>query len=317
MSAPKKYTRREWNGLVLTGLAGLIIPASSLSCKTAASAANSGMQPPADLGVIIGIQTYSLRDRSLDDAIMAMAKLGIKSCELWEGHIEPRDLQWEKNSTASETKRKREELKKWRDNLNMENIYAIREKFKEAGIAIQAYNGGIKDNISENDLELVFKIAQALGTDTLTTSATVSVMPRVDVYAKKYKVKVGMHNHAHVNKPNEFATPDSFNQGMKGLSDYIQINLDIGHFTAANFDAVEYIRQNHEKIVCIHLKDRKKDQGPNLPFGEGDTPIAAALRLIRDNKWPIPANIEYEYKGADTETELKNCIDYCKKVLRA
>lgn len=290
-------TRREWSKLLLTGFAGLAIPRSfALS-----------IQGP----VVIGLQTYSLRDRSLDEAIKAMVQLNIKSCELWEGHVEPFELQWKRNRTPSETARNKELLTAWRKELKMADITAIREKLDNAGIKIQAYSATIKDNISEHDLELAFKIAQALGTDTLTTSATVSVMKRVDVYAQQYKIKVGMHNHAHVDKPNEFATPDSFVRGAQGLSEYIKINLDIGHFTAANFDAVAFIREHHQNIVCLHLKDRKKDQGANLPFGSGDTPIADVLRLVRDNNWPIPANIEYEYNGADTMIELKKCITYC------
>ena len=291
--------RREWSKLMLTGLAGFAMPVMGF---------------PRSM-VVIGLQTYSLRDRSLDEAIKAMIQLNIKSCELWEGHVEPLELQWKRNSTPEETSRKKELLTEWRNGLQMSYIESIREKFRKAGIKVQAYSATIKDNISEHDLELAFKIAQALGTDTLTTSGTVSVMKRVDVYARQYKINVGMHNHAHVDKPNEFATPDSFERAAKGLSEYIKINLDIGHFTAANFDAVAFIREHHQRIVCLHLKDRKKDQGANLPFGSGDTPIADVLRLLKDNNWPIPANIEYEYNGGDTVKELEKCIAYCQQVI--
>ena len=71
----------------------------------------------------------------------------------------------------------------------------------------------------------------------------------------------------------------------------------------------------HEKIFSVHIKDRKKQQGLNMPLGEGDTPITKTLQLIRDNKWPIPANIEYEYKGGDTVEEVRKCLAYCKKGL--
>lgn len=313
----KKMSRRDWSVLSLTGLAGFMLPSVLQSCKTpAAVASGSKKRNSTNSGVIIGAQTYSFRDRDLEGAIKAMNTLGITSCELWTGHVEPREFMWKAGKpTPEELKTKAEGLKKWRATVTMDDIKAIRKKINEAGINIQAYNGAFNANYTDEEFDLVFKTAQALGTDTITTSATVSLAKRIDQFAQKYKIKVGMHNHSHVEDPNQVSSPDSFMQIMAGNSDFMRINLDIGHFTAANFDAVDYLKKNHEKIVCVHIKDRKKNQGDNFPLGEGDTPITEVLHLIRDNKWPIPANIEYEYKGGDTVVEVKKCLDYCKKAL--
>ena len=51
------------------------------------------------------------------------------------------------------------------------------------------------------------------------------------------------------------------------------------------------------------------------PLGQGDTPIKEVLLTLKEHRWPIPANIEYEYKGADTVAEVKKCYEYCKAAL--
>ncbi len=291
---------------MLAGLAGLLLPRKTEAIN----------RLPA-YSFVLGVQTYSLRDQSREEAIKTMKELNVRSAEVWQGHVEPREHQWNRFSTEDEVKAKIEALVKWRQQVKMKTFDAIAKEFKEAGIKIQAYAANMNDQTSDHDMELAFKIAKALGTDTLTTSATITAMKRIDRFAQKYKIKVGMHNHSNVHRPNDFSSPESFSKAMEGCSSYTQINLDIGHFVAANFDPIDFMKHNHEKIVCIHVKDRKKNQGDAVPFGEGDTPIGEVLRLIKDNRWNIPANIEYEYKGADTKTELARCLNYCKEMIQS
>ncbi|MGN6494288.1 MAG: sugar phosphate isomerase/epimerase family protein [Agriterribacter sp.] len=301
-----KFNRREWSKLMLAGLAGTVLPA-------ALSANSLSYASP----FVLGVQSYSLRDKTREEALQILKELGIKSCEVWAGHIEPREFQGMRGLTAEQAKARQESLVEWRKHVDMKEIAAINKQFKSAGVKVQAYSCNMNDNTSDHDMELAFKIARALGTDTLTTSATITSMKRIDGFAQKYKIKVGMHNHSNVDRPNDFSTPDTFKRAMEGCSSYTRINLDIGHFVAANFDPVDFIQKNHDKIVCLHVKDRKKNQGVNVPFGEGDTPIKQVLELVHDNKWPIPANIEYEYNGADTKTELGKCIQYCRNIIDA
>ena len=95
------------------------------------------------------------------------------------------------------------------------------------------------------------------------------------------------------------------------LSKYFKVNLDIGHFTAANYDPVAYLREHHADITNLHIKDRKKNQGDNTPWGTGDTPDQRGAALVKREKWPIRAYIEYEYRGtAGAVEEVKKCLDY-------
>jgi len=268
---------------------------------TAAEAAQSSRVQ----GVKIGVQSYSFRDRPLDDAILGMQEVGLTFCELWQGHVEP---------TGIHNRMRRDELRMWRKTVSIDHFREVRTKFRKAGIELVAYNYSFREDFDDDEIERGFEFAKALGVKCITASSNVSTAKRIDKYAKRARIRVGMHNHSRI-LDNEFATPESFAKAREGNSPYIAINLDIGHFTAAGLDPVEFIERNHEAIVALHLKDRKKDQGENVPFGEGDTKIREVLHLLRDRKYPIPANIEYEYKGVETVSEVKKCYEYCRTSL--
>jgi sugar phosphate isomerase/epimerase len=280
-------SRRDFHRLALAAL-----PASLAIAKP-----NSKIH-----GVQLGAQSYSFRDRSLDEAIKGMVEVGLSECELWQGHVEPK---------ASGG---RAVLREWRISASMDLFKEVRKKFNDAGILLYAYNYSFRDDFTDAEIERGFEMAHALGVTRLTASSTVTCAKRVDPFAAKAKVFVGMHGHDNM-KPGEFNLPASFEEAMNGSSKYIGINLDIGHFTAAGGDAVDYLKKMHERIVTLHIKDRKKDHGANLPLGQGDTPIKEVLLTLKEHRWPIPANIEYEYKGADTLEEVKKCYEYCKAAL--
>jgi sugar phosphate isomerase/epimerase len=250
--------------------------------------------------VTVGVQSYSFRDRSLDDAISAMQLLGLRSCELWSVHVEPRGLA-------------REELRRWRETTPLDPFHVVREKLARASIGLSAYNISFRDDFSDAEIERGFEMASALGAPLITSSSNVQTVPRVAPVAERRRMLVGMHNHSRIDA-NEFATADSLVAALDA-GPFIAVNLDIGHFTAANQDAVAFLQQHHDRIVTLHLKDRKRDQGANVPFGQGDTPITEVLRLLQANGWAIPANIEYEYKGANALDEVARCLEYCGRAL--
>ena len=250
-------------------------------------------------GVKIGAASYSFRDRPLDEAIKGMVDAGLGYCTLWQGHVEPR-------------RASREELRKWRTSVPIAEFKNIREKFRKAGIQISAYYYSFRDDFSDEEIARGFEMAKALGVKCLAASANVTTAQRINPYAAKANIVVGMHNHAQL-KDNEFARPEDFDAAMRGMS-HIRINLDIGHFTTLGYDPVDFIRKHHDQIVLLDVKDKNR-AGEALPFGAGDTPVKEVLRLLKSNRYNFPAMIEYEYKGSDTVSEVKRCYEFCRDAL--
>lgn len=244
-------------------------------------------------GVRIGVETYSYRDigdaDALDRIIESMVQLGLGECEMFSGTLAHLDLG------------------------NMNQIGEVADKFRDAGIEIYAYAANFGE--SEKDASLQFLIARTLGASIVTHSGTLSRAREIVPLANSRKAIVAMHGHDRIDDPNEFATPESFAAAL-AMSEYYRVNLDIGHFTASGFDPVAYIRQNHDRITNLHLKDRKRNRGPNMPWGEGDTPIKEVLQLLKQEKYPIRAYIEYEHQGtASPHEEVKRCLDFVRAAL--
>jgi|SRR5438105_831165 len=305
------YTRREFGTMALAGLA---VP-RFLDAATSALVN----------GVRLGVQTYSFRDMPrtpgsdmVDPLIKAMLECELVECELWAPQLEPQfdsGARGRRGQPPPEAVKAREDLRKWRLETPLDHFREIGTRFKKNGITIYAYNYSPNASYTDAEIDRGFEMTKALGAEVITASTTLDVAKRIAPLAEKHKTIVAMHGHSNVTDPNEFATPDSFAAAMK-MSKYFKVNLDIGHFTSADFDPVSYIREHHADITNLHLKDRKKHQGDNTPWGQGETPIREVLQLLKREKWPIRAYIEYEYKGQGTPVEeVKKCLAYAKQAL--
>jgi sugar phosphate isomerase/epimerase len=277
------YTRRELGKIALAALAPI----------------NSKFG-----GVQIGSVVYSFRGLpDLDAKIKAMVKIGIGEVEL--------------SSTDAETDlgAPTQGLRMWRLSASMDKFKGIRKKFDAAGIRVRILCFNMNESITDEEIDYAFQMAKALGVKAMSSSTQVSVSKRIAPFANKHRMMIGFHGHDS-EKPNEFATPESFATAMS-YSKYHGVNLDIGHFTAANFDPVDYIKEHYARITDLHLKDRKKNHGPNMPWGQGDTRIKDVLLLLKKEKYPLPAYIEYEYgqPGMDIVAEVEKCFQYCKDTL--
>ena len=238
-------------------------------------------------------------------------------CELFAPQVEPQLLlgRGARGPASPEALQARHDLRRWRLDTPLDHFRAVRKKFDAAGIAVYAYNYSPNPSFTDAEIDRGFEMARALGAEIITASTTLDVAKRIVPFAEKHKMVMAMHGHSRADDPNEFAAPQSFQAAMS-MSKYFKVNLDIGHFTAANFDALAYIREHHADITNLHLKDRKTNQGDNTPWGQGDTPIREVLQLLKRERWPIRAYIEYEYRGAESSVEeVKKCYAFARQAL--
>ena len=294
------YSRRDFGKIVLAGLP------LSLVLQKPDSKIN---------GVQIGAITYSFRTiPNAEDIIKAYVTIGLSEVELMSNHAEQLagappappfgggrgrgQMTPEQQAEAQKAAQARaDEMRKWRSSISMDKFKDVRKRFDDAGIDLRllTYNMNV-NTTKDEDIDYGFQLAKALGVRGITTSTQVSMAKRIAPFADKYQIMVGFHGHDQVDRPDEVSTEETF-KAVMAASKYHGANLDIGHYTAANGNPMDFIEKYHDRITNLHLKDRKKDHGANGPWGQGDTPIKPVLQLLKKTKYDIPANIEFEYRG--------------------
>ncbi len=292
-------------------------------------------------GVQVGAITYSFNRIAANpaDIIKAYDEIGLGECELMSNHCEalagapampmfgrgPGGGQARGGGRPQPTPEQQEErraaiakLADWRKSTGPDTWKKVAKMWSDAGVDVQLLCYNMQDSMKDEDIEYGFAMAKGLGAKAITTSTTLTMAKRIAPIADSHKMLVGYHGHDQTNDPNQTATLESYDTLM-AYGKYNGINLDIGHFTASNYDAVAFIQKHHAKITNLHVKDRKKDHGPNVAvWGTGDTPIKEVLQLLKREKYPIPANLELEYPippDSNIIAEAKKCLAYVKSCL--
>jgi sugar phosphate isomerase/epimerase len=209
-------------------------------------------------------------------------------------------------------------LESWRLAANIDRFKEFRKKYEDAGVKIEIVKFDGIENFKEQTVAYAFAMARALGAKAISCEIPVSRTQWLGGLAAEHKMMVAYHGHAAVNNPEAFASPASWERAMS-FSKYNGVNLDIGHFIAGNNTSpIPFIKKYADRISHIHLKDRKMNNGPNTVWGQGETPIKEVLQLLKKEKYPFQATIEFEYQvpaGSTVLKEISQCVAYCRDAL--
>ena len=318
------FTRRDF-GI----LAAATLPAARLMAKP-----NSKFN-----GVQIGAITYSFRalPGSAKEVLRYCIDCGISAIELMSNVAEgyagspaatvrgPVGGQGQATAEQREARRKAaEEISKWRLSVSMSKYKAFRKLYEDAGVKIYAFKLPPTLAMPDAEYEYIWNVAETLGADHITMELPTddNLLQRVADYAAKRKLNIAFHTHGQ-------GGASGFDKALSA-SKYTALNLDVGHYYGVNGQSpVPVMEKYHDRIASLHLKDRKGPSsasdskgpgggGPNMPWGQGETPLKEILQFMKRRKSPFPASIEYEYNtppGSDVLTEVKKCVAYCKAAL--
>jgi len=289
---------------------------------------NSASKPNSNFnGAQIGAITYSYRGMpsTAEDLLKYLVQCGLSSVELMGepaeqfAGIPAGGRRRGRRGQMTEEQRKemqqaQEKQIQWRLSVSMNKYRALRKMYNDVGVNIYIVKfGNIGDrNMPDEEIDYYFNVAKALGAKGITRELSEEAAKRLGPIADKHKIMIGFHNHTQL-KPTTYDGP------ILSYGKYLGINFDIGHYVAGtNESPIPLICKYHDRILSLHLKDRKVNNGPNMPFGQGDTPVALVLQLIKKEGWTFPSDIELEYRipqGSDAVAEVKKCVQFCKEAL--
>lgn len=318
-----EYSRRDLGKLALAAL-----PATTLLAAKLDSNYN---------GVQVGINApYSFHNMpgGADDIVNYCTQTGIGALELrlqpveaylkapapWVAPPRPRSGPRVPLTPEQEAGRKtaNEALETWRLSQSMDGFKSFRKKYEDSGLLIQIVKFDGIDAMKDDVVDYCFEVAKTLGAHAISCEIPVSRTKRLGAFGDKHKMMIGYHGHGNLTDPEAFGRLGAWEQAF-WYSKYNGANVDIGHFTSANgFSPAAWIQENHTRVTHVHLKDRKANNGPNVPWGQGDTPIKEILQLMKREKYKFQATIEFEYpvpQGSTLLAELNKCVQYCKDCL--
>ena len=245
--------------------------------------------PTEDVGVKLGVASYSLRNFSREKAIEMTKALGTPYINFKSVHL-PYD------ASPSE-------------------IAAARAEVDAAGLHI--VGGGLITFETDTDdgVRKYFDYAKAAGMPVMVSTCHPGVLPRVEKFVRQYNIKIAIHNHGPEDK--DFPSPYDVLKAVKGMDPRIGLCIDVGHTVRTGTDVVRAVVDAGPRLLDMHVKDLRdlKVMESQCIVGEGKIPIVEIFRQLRAMRYAGYVNLEYEIDAADPLPGMKQSFAYMRGVL--
>jgi sugar phosphate isomerase/epimerase len=254
-------------------------------------------------GFLLGVQSYTYRNFTLEQALKKIQGLGLHYVEFTQKHI------------AVDSK--------------PEQIAAVLKLCKEYEITPVAY--GVHAFTKNTDANRkVFEFGKALGVKSLSANPDPDSFDSLDKLCDEYKIAIAIHPHGPVGKEklDRWYSAELILAAVKDHNPLIGSCLDTGHLIRSailgkKLDPAEQIRVMGARNFGIHLKDNDnareiKEGGDksNVVFGQGVLDVPGVLKALRDVKYTGAISIEYEAKPEDPTADMKACVEVFKESVK-
>ena len=273
-------SRRDFMQLVAGACAAAALPWSS----TASAADRFGAWP-------IGIQSYTLRNFPVEQAIRHIQGLGINHIEMFSAHL-PLD--------ASQA-----------------HIDEMLATLKQANIQLRAHgvNSFTKDHEQNR---AIFEFAKKAGFRNITANPELDSFDSLDQLCAEYDLRVCIHNHG----PGAlYDKLEDVVKAVKGHHRNIGACIDTGHTLRSNEDPIEWVNTLGPRVFALHIKDvaEKQARTHDVIIGQSFLDLVGLFKALKRTGFPTDGSISLEYESNPDNPidDVKQCLAAAEKALAA
>jgi sugar phosphate isomerase/epimerase len=238
----------------------------------------------------IGIQSYSLRNFDLHEAVRHIQGMGVHYVEFYSKHLALDAT----DETIAETKK----------------------LLASAGITLNAHGvNGFSANHDAN--RKVFEFAKKAGVKNITANPQPDSFDSLDKLVAEYDIRVCIHNHG----PGAlFDKSDDTLNAVKDHDKRIGACVDTGHYIRSNENPVDVIRKLGDRVFAAHIKDdtHKGDKGShNVVIGQANLDVVGVFKALKEINFPADGSISLEYESnPDNPIEdMKQCLAVAREAI--
>lgn len=237
----------------------------------------------------LGIQLYSLRNYSIDEALQHAKDLGFEQVEFYSKML-PIDSS---KAVIDETI----------------------AKVNKLGLSISAHgvNKFTKDAVANRKL---FEFAKAVGIRTITADPDPDSFDSLNGLVKEFDIRIAIHNHGPKHRFNKAL---DVLKAIEGKDERIGACADLGHYIRSGERPVDVIRLLKGRLYGVHLKDfaEMQDKSEGVILGKGHLDCAEVFKALIQVNFPSDGalSLEYEEHPTDPIEDIRQCVAVAKAAM--
>lgn len=245
----------------------------------------------------LAVQSYTFHKFSFIEALDKTKELGVKYIEAFPGH----KLGGKYGDVVFGYQMDEQTRKELTDSA--------------AARGIKIVGSGVFTTENSEEWEKEFQFAKAMGMEYITCEPELRDWELVDKLSKKYEMRVAVHNHP---KPSVYWDPQNLLFAISKLNKGIGACADVGHWNRCGLDQKECLKKLDGRIVSLHFKDiasKQVDKAQHdVIWGTGVLDVKGMLEILKEQRFKGYLAIEYEYNWDHSVPDIKQCIEYFKRV---